>query len=259
MRKRATKQQIAGSICLLAAVAGAGYFWWPHVYLRFQLERNGVRVPRVPVAELTAPGMTAGWAECRIGPISLKLPPALAVNADRAVEQEMIDFSTPEEQFRTNVPYRITPEAQANNAIIVGEFKMSPTRLIAKSYGTGTDDFRWWMSHAELHRYQILLNMGASTFSHAQAMTVETRFDGEMEGVLIRGDRQTAAFRWQTASGVAFGMLIFRQKDGDLDLDWVRDVCRSLACDESRLSEKEHSKKELRELLETIEVKAGGG
>jgi hypothetical protein len=258
MRKRATKQQIVASICLLAAVGGAGYFWWPHIYFRFQLERNGVQIPSVPVAEMKTPGKTAGWADCRIGPISFKLPEALALDAERSVEQDRISFVTPEQMFGTNVPSRTDPKLQAEHADIAAEYKMSPMRLIAESYRTGTDDFRWWMSHAELRRYQVLLNMGASAFSHAHAMTVETRFDGAVEGILVQSDRQTAIFRWQAPSGVAFGLLFFRQKEGDLDLEWVRDVCQSLACDESRLDAKGYSKKELQQLIETIEVKRGG-
>ncbi|MGE5194028.1 MAG: hypothetical protein ACM3U2_16150 [Deltaproteobacteria bacterium] len=259
MRKRATKQQIAASVGLLAAVAGAGYFWWPHIYFKFQLARNEVRIASVPVTELKAPGRTAGWADCRIGPVSLKLPSALAENADRSVEQGTISFSTPGQQFSTNIPFRIDPQTRAEHAKLADEFKMSPTRLIAESYRKGTDDFRWSMSREELRHLQVLLQMGVSNFPHSHAMAVETRFDGAVEGVLIHGDRQAAIFHWQTTSGVAFGVLLFRQKEGDLDLDWVRDVCKSLACDESRLGDKESSKKDLRELLEMIEVKPGGG
>ncbi len=259
MRKPATKRQIITSICLLVAVAGAGYFWWPHLHLRFQLERNGIQISSVPVSELRAPGKTSGWADCRIGPISVRLPAALAVNGDRSVDQTMINFTTPEQQFGTSVPFRIGAKVRAEHAEIAAEFKMSPTRLIAESYRTGTDDFHWFMSHGQLRRYETLLNLAAGTFSHAHAMTVETRFDGAVEGVLIRGDRQSAVLQWQTTSGVAFGILVFRQKEGDLDMDWVRDVCQSLACDESRLGGEEYTKKELRELLETIEVKPDGG
>jgi hypothetical protein len=210
------------------------------------------------VAELKAPGKTGGWADCRIGPLAFKLPHALAVDADRSVEQETVVFAGPEKQFRTNIPHRIDAPSRDGNTRLFAEFKMSPTRMIAESYRTGTDDFRWLMSHAELRRYEILLNLGAGDFSHGHAMTVETRFDGAVEGVLIRGDRQTAVFRWQTTSGAAFGVMVFHQKDGDLDLDWVRDVCQSLACDESRLVEKAYTKRELRELLEVIEVKPTG-
>src|SRR5207253_1661345 len=109
-------------------------------------------------------------------------------------------------------------------------------------------------SRAELRRHQMLLSMGEN-FPHSQAMAVETRFQGKLEGVLILVDRRTAVFHWQSTSGAGFGRLMFVQKNGDLELDRVRDVCQSLTCDDSRLGDKAYSKKELRELLESIEMK----
>jgi hypothetical protein len=259
MRKRATKQQIAVSLGLLALIAGAAWFWWPHVYFRFQLERNEVHIPRVSVKQLTAPGKTDGWADCRIGPVSLKLPLELAEKGDRSVGKMTIDLSTFDRILAVDVPRRVGPNELAQRAKVIDEFQMSPARLIAESYRTGTDDFRWTMSHAELRRHQTLLSMGANNFPHSHVMTVETRFEPQLEGVLIQGDRQTAVFHWQATSGAAVGALVFRQKEGDLDLDWVRDVCQSVACDESRLGENALSKADLRELLETIEVRPAGG
>jgi len=259
MRKRATKQQIAVSLSILALVAGAGYFWWPHIYFRFQLERNEVQIPSIPVKELQAPGNMAGWADCRVGPVSFKLPVDLAEKGDRSVGKMTIDFSTSDRIVGVDIPRRVGPEGLAQRAEVINEFKVSPARLIAESYRTGTDDFRWTMSHAELRRHQTLLRMGANNFPHSHVMTVETRFEPLLEGVLIQGDRQTAVFHWQATSGAAVGALLFRNKEGDLDLDWVRDVCQSVACDESRLSERALSKADLRELLETIEVKPAGG
>jgi hypothetical protein len=255
MRKRATKQQIAASIGLLAAVIGAGWFWWPHVRLRFQLARNEVRIPKVTVAGLQAPGRTAGWADCRIGPVSFKLPPELAEKAERSLDKTSIVFSATDRQFTVDVPYRIKPEVRSEHEKIAAEFGLTPIRLIVSSYRTGTDDFGWSMTHAELIRFQVLLRMAAGSYPHTNAMSVETRFDGGLEGVLIQGDRRTAIFHWQTASGNAFGVLVFLQKEGDLELDWVRDVCQNLTCDESRLGETEYSRKELREMLEAIEIK----
>jgi hypothetical protein len=254
MRKRATKQQIAASLGLLAAVVGAGYFWWPHVRLRFQLARNEVRVPSVAVAAMQAPGRTAGWADCRIGPLSFQLPPELAEKAERAIDMSSVVFSATDRQFTAAVPFQTQPKDRAEHEKIAAEFGLTPVRLIVSSYRTGTDDFGWTMTHAELLRFQVLLRMATGTFPHTNAMAVETRFDGGLEGVLIQADRRTAIFHWQTASGNAFGVLVFSQKEGDLDLDWVRDVCQSLACDESRLGETEYSRKELREMLEAIEI-----
>ncbi len=77
MRKRATKQQIAVSISVLAVVIGAFIWWWPHLYWSFIIARGQVRVPSVPVSELKAPGKTEGWYECTIGPLQLKVPPKI--------------------------------------------------------------------------------------------------------------------------------------------------------------------------------------
>ena len=111
------------------------------------------------------------------------------------------------------------------------------------------------MSHAELNRFEFLLRMAGDTFPHSNSMAVETRYDGGLEGLLIQGNRRSVAFQWQATSGDAFGVLSFAQKEGDLDLDWVRDVCQSLTCDENQLGEKEYSGKEMREMLEGIEIR----
>src|SRR5258708_4097710 len=130
MRKRATKQQIAASLGLLAAVVGAGYFWWPHVRLRFQLARNEVRIPGVAVAAMRAPGRTAGWSDCRIGPVSFTLPPDLAEKAERSVDKTSIVFSATDRQFTVEVPYRTKPDVRKEHEKIAAEFHLTPIGLI---------------------------------------------------------------------------------------------------------------------------------
>jgi hypothetical protein len=255
MRKPATKKQILTSLCLLAAVAGAGWWWWPHIHFRFQLARNNIRIRSVPVTDLKAPDKTAGWFDCRLGPVSLRLPPALAETADRTVDKNSINFTTPEQQLTVVLPNRANPEVIEQNRKVTEDFKLSPIRMVAESLRIGTDDFRWSMTRAELQRYQSLLGMKASNFASAHAMAAETRYDAQIEGILVHGDRHTAMFQWQSASGVAFGMLVFSKKEGDLDFDMVRDVCQSLTCDESQLYERQYSRKELRDLLEEAVIK----
>jgi len=255
MRKPATKKQIVTSLCLLAAVAAAGWWWWPHIHFRFQLARNNVHIRSLPVNDLQAPGKTAGWFDCRLGPVSLRLPPALAEKAERSVDKNFINFTTPDQQLTVVLPTRLNPAQLAENQKTIDEFKLSPTRLVAESFRTGTDDFRWSMTRAELQRHQMLLGMGATAYPHAHVMAAETRYDARVEGVLVRGDRHTAMFQWQCAAGVSFGMLVFSNKEGDLDFDMVRDACQSLACDESRLYERPYSRKELRDLLEDAVIK----
>jgi hypothetical protein len=219
------------------------------------LARYEVQVPRVAVAELKAPGQTAGWADCRIGPLSFKLPPELAEKAERSVENSSIVFSADDRQFSLDVPSRINSATRVEHQNISAEFNLTPTGLITSSYRTSSDDFAWTMTHAELTRFQTRLQMALTRFPHTNAMVVETRIDSGLECVLIQGDRRTIVFRWQTTSGNAFGTLLFLQKDGDLDRDWVRDVCQSLACDESRLGDTAYSRKELREMLEAVEIR----
>ncbi len=255
MRKRATKQQIAGSIGLLAVVIGAGFYWWPHLIFKFQLARNNVRIPPVEVGEMKASGQTAGWSDCRIGPVSFRLPPDLAEKAERSVDQGTIVFAGTGRQLIVDIPYRVAPSTKAGHEQIAAEFHLTPIRLVVASYRASTDDFRWTMSRAELIRHQILLQMAALTYSHANAMVVETRYDGDIDGVLVQGDRRHALFQWQTKSGEVFGMLRFAQEGGDLDLNWVRDVCQSVAGDASRLGEAEYSRKDLLDMLEAIEIK----
>ncbi len=85
MRRRATKQQIALTIGLLIVVVAAGFWWMPHIRWAFLISRNRARVPRIPVSVLQAPGKTNGWFTCRVGPLSFKLPPEMAEDAERSV------------------------------------------------------------------------------------------------------------------------------------------------------------------------------
>src|SRR5262245_39830800 len=130
MRQRATKRQIVISLCILAAVAGAGYFWWPHIYFRFQLARNGVNIRRVPVAELIAPGETSGWVACRIGPLSFRLPPDILEKSEREVSKGSIIFTTPEQQLTVDIPFQLNAEILADHSKSFAAFHMSPTRII---------------------------------------------------------------------------------------------------------------------------------
>lgn len=250
MRKRATKQQIVVSVCLLAAVAGAGIWWWPHLHWALIIARNQVRVPSVPVAELKAPGKTSGWYDCKIGPLSLKLPAEIVEKADRSVEKSALNFTTANAELAIHLPFQVPPDFQAEQAKLAADFNLTSMGLVVESFRASTDDFRWSMSRSDLRKHELLMNL-SYFFRRAGAMAVETRFEGPLEGLLIIHDRRRASFEWRTPAGT--GTLMFSQKDNDLDLDQVRDVCQSVAEDDSRLSAS-YSKKELRQFLDAMET-----
>jgi hypothetical protein len=257
MRRRATTKQVVISLIVLAAVTAAGFWWWPHILWSFLIARNQVRIPRVPVTEMKSPGKTGGWYECRIGPLSLKMPPELAESADRALGKASIDFTDSDMEMAIAVPFRNPPESQTGAQQMAAMFHMSPLRIIAESYCTSSDDFRWTMSKAELIRHQILLNMGRN-YPHALASAVETRYDDAIEGLLIIGDRRHVVFEWRTTSGSADGSIRLTRKDHDLDMEIVRDMCQSVTCDESQLGPP-YTKKELKQFLDTIKTTRSEG
>src|SRR5579872_1276575 len=246
MRRRPTKRQIAGSMCILAAVAAAGYWWSPHVWWAYIVARNHVTIPSVPVAELKAPGKTEGWYDCRIGPLSLKLPPELIEKADSSTAKSTIEFKGRDVELSIHIPYKVPETSRDSLALIASELKLSPTRLIAESYRASTDDFRWTMSHRALRRHQILLSL-VGLFPHGMATSVETQFGASLEGILVIDDRTMAAFQWRSTSGIAAGGLTCTGPTNELDLGMVRDICHSLSCDETRLGP-EYSKKDLMEM-----------
>jgi len=250
MRKRATKQQIVVSVCVLAAVAGAGFWWWPHLYWSFMMSRNHVRVPSVPITQLKAPGETAGWYDCSVGPLKLKLPPEIVEKAERSVGKTSLNFTIANRELDIHVPFHIEPDFQAEQSRLAADFNMSPMHLIVECFRASTDDFRWSMSRSALRKHETLLQMGYY-FRRGGVMAVETRFDGPLEGLLILHTRRQASFEWRTPSGA--GSLMFADKDRDLDLDMLRDICQSVACDDNRLAAS-YSKKELRDFLETMEI-----
>lgn len=253
MRRRATKGQILGSLGLLAAVIAAGVWWWPHIVWSFQIGRHGVKVQPVKVAEMKAPGKSADWSTCRLGPLSFKLPAQFVDEAERSIEQSNVVLATPELTISINVPYKVPENALTE---LAGQLHDTPIRLVADSYRTGTDDFRWTMSRHALNRHMILINL-AGLFPHGAgqgATSVETRYDKDIEGLLIVYDNQHTGFDWRTTSDAGAGVMVFTQKQGKLDLDFARDVAQSVSCDESRLGPA-YSKKELQQVLDAMETK----
>src|SRR5258707_13483162 len=108
MQPRATKQQIAVSIGILALVAIAGFWWWPHIYWAYILSRRDVKVAPVVVKELKASGRTDGWATCRIGPLAFQLPADFAENASREIGKSAGTVTLTEGDLEVNlfIPYK---------------------------------------------------------------------------------------------------------------------------------------------------------
>lgn len=238
MRQRATKRQILVSISLLAAIAAAAWWWAPHIWWAFLIARNGVKIARVPVAELKPPAPTAGWFRCRAGALSFELPPDLAQEAERSVAsgRNGLTLKTPRRELTFFVPFEIPAGKQPQITLIAEHLNLTPIGMIIASYQEGTDDFRWTMSHAELRRHQLLLDLGSQFYPHRGVAGVETRFAPGLEGALTFDEGRTrSVFEWRTTSGRASGFLSFSSSQGDLNLDDVRRVCQSLACDESQL------------------------
>jgi hypothetical protein len=186
------------------------------------------------------------------------MPPDLAESADRSVGKASINFTTADMEVAIIVPFRISAEGQSGARQMSATFHMSPIRIVAESYRASSDDFRWTMSHAELTRHQILVGYLGRTYPHALVSAVETRFEDELEGLLIIGDRRNVVFEWRTNSGSADTSITFTSKDRDFDLDMLRDICQSVTCDESQLGPP-YTKKGLKQFLDTIKTTRIGG
>jgi hypothetical protein len=232
-----TKQQIALTVGLLALLAGAGYWWWPHIYWAFLISRGGAKIPGIPISKLDAPGQTKGWFTCTIGPLSFKLPPEIAEEADRSVAKKnssMISLKTSAVELLVFVPYR-TPEGASPPLVqLAAQLDLSPMELIVDGFRASTDDFRWTMSRAELRRHQTLLNLGYM-YPHVRGTKVESVFDGPQERLLIIQDKAHATFEWHAKTGAAGGVIAFAATAGDLNLDQVRDICASVSVDDAKL------------------------
>jgi len=237
MRRRATKKQIALTIGLLILLVAVGYWWAPHVWWAFMISRNGAKIPSIPISTLQAPGQTQGWFTCRIGPLSFKVPPEIAEEAERSVAKKnksMISLKSPSLELMAFVPFQIPAGAQLPLMQMASHLKLSPMKMIADSFRASTDDFRWTMSHAELQRHQMMLNLG-SMYPHLRGTRVESLFDAPQEGLLMIQDRAHATFEWHAKSGTSGGILAFAATAGDLNLDQVRDICASVTVDDEKL------------------------
>ena len=259
MRRRATKPQIALTIGLLAVLVAAGYWWAPHIWWKYLIARNGAKIPRVEVSALEAPGQTSGWFTCRIGALSFRLPPEMAEDAERSVakDRNAIILKTPSGELLIFFPFRARKGAETELVQVAARLNLSPVQFLADAYRASTDDFRWTMSHAELQRHQILLNV-QFMYPHTAGTKVETQFDGPLEGLLAVHDRTRAIFEWNAKSGAAAGFVGFTSTAGDLNLDHVRDICASVTCDDAKLGQ-EPTKSELAELVDTMEITRDAG
>jgi hypothetical protein len=254
MRRRATKQQIALTIGLLAALIAAGYWWAPHMWWAYLIARRGAHVPSIPVSTLKAPGKTSGWFTCHIGALSLKLPPEMAEDAERSVakERNAISLKTPSAELKIFVPFQAPQGVRAPLVEAAARLNQTPMQLIADGYRASTDDFRWTMSRTELQRHQFLLNLGVM-YPHVAGTKVESLFDGPLEGLLVIHDRTQAMFEWHSKSEKGAGYVAFSRTTGDLDLDVVREICASATCDDAQLRP-ELTKSELAELVDTMQI-----
>lgn len=255
MRTRATKQQIAVTIGLLIAVAVAGWWWSPHIYWSYLLSRNNFKVAPVKVAEMPLSPAPTGWFTCRVGALSFKLPASMAEDAERTLAKtpHALTITTPTRELTLLVPTEAPAEPRPALEQISALLKCSPIQLIANSYRTGSEDFRWTMSRNELARHQLLLNL-TSMFPHDQVMTVETTSNDAQEGLLVLHEsRSLAKYEWHLNSGRSAGFFMFNATRGELDFDELRSVCQSLTCDESRLGP-ELSKAQLAVLSDTMQI-----
>jgi hypothetical protein len=255
MRRRATKQQIAVAIGILVAVAAAGFWWWPHIQWAYILSRRDVKVTPVAVKEFQATGRTEGWASCRLGPLTFQLPAEFAENARPEIGKAAYTATLTEDDLELTffVPVRLPPDQKTALMAMADDLHMSMHEMIVASYRSGTDDFSWLMSRSELKRHQFLLSLSQHQFfPHDRGVAVETLVDGTKDAVLIMNSAEVAILQWR--AGSANGYVSFVHKKGKLDLEMVRNVCKSLNCDDSLLGPP-FSKKDLQQLLDSMEIK----
>src|SRR5262249_62108238 len=113
--------------------------------------------------------------------------------AERSTGKTSLNFTIGNRELAIHVPFQVPADFQAGQEKVAADFKMSPMHLVVESFRTSTDDFRWTMSRSELRKHELLLNL-AYHFRRGGAMSVETRFDGLLEGMLIMQSRRQASF-----------------------------------------------------------------
>jgi hypothetical protein len=239
MRKPASKKQIAITIGLLLALLAAGTWWAPHIQWAYLASRNGWKLDRVKVVEMPpAKPRTGAWFKCQASSVSFQLPPAMAEEAERTVAKAGQSLLLTTETHTTTlfIPMEIRPEEKSIVSHVASEFGMTPLQFVAESFRTSTDDFRWTMGRSELHRFRSLLGM-SNLYPHYAIFSVETFSDPTMEGLLIVDSAKAeAVYEWRLNSGKSAGVIRFSAKKGELDLDELRTIARSVECDESKLS-----------------------
>lgn len=168
----------------------------------------------------------------RVGSVEFELPETLLAKPE-AVANGLVGFrfqgdakqvvvSLP----RNNVEVLRAFHRELSDAGLSDQYFQSVPRLHAAIYEASSADFRWSMSYDEL-RWHAWLIAKSRVIRSFKTRSVETRFADDVEGLLLVGTR-SAVFEWYSKDARAFGTVIFEQKEGDLDLGWVRHACASL-------------------------------
>jgi hypothetical protein len=257
MRKRATKQQIATTVGMLLALVAAGYWWSEHILWSYVVSRNKLAIAPVKnIAAMPKVKPRSGWFQCQAGAVSFQLPPEMGDEAERAVSKkssQTLALTTSDHEVNVLIPYEI-PADRRIFEILAAKVGMLPIEFIVESYRSGTDDFRWTMTHSQLTRHKFLLQLALRDYPHQDVLFVETWSDDDLDGVLVVHSSKTQAmFEWRLKSGKATGFLRFSAARRELNLDDVRWCCQSVKCDPSLMGP-ELSNEQLAVLADSMKI-----
>ncbi|MSR58018.1 MAG: hypothetical protein EXS05_10120 [Planctomycetaceae bacterium] len=227
-----------------------------HLLWKYKLQPLIGRIEPVPVSPMPVAGPTPGWYRCRIGPLSLRLPPKLVEKGKRSAQGGAISFQDDDLIISIVMPRSddsVSEALRVLNATSPNRHWSSYTQFRVDTYRADSDAFQWSMSSEEAREFNLRMATVFATRS-SKHISVETRFDEEIEGLLAFDVDPRAVFSWQTTDGRMGAFMVIGSKNGPLDPRLVREICQSLQVDELGEVPATRSKQELLQILESIEA-----
>jgi hypothetical protein len=231
---------------VLAVLLVLAFHYRTHLVFRLVTVRGSLRdVKAVPTSRMPDTPKPKGWVPCQFGSLSFDLPPEMAANVETPAN------GAPCRVFRSgskSVVVNLPEDTRGDDRFLQTNLKLPPEgqgisrpRLRLACCQVSLADFRWSMSQNELRWHAWRLAM-SGLYRVNSGGGAETLFRDDLdEIVLLSRDRHCAILDCQASRAALGAFIYFKDSSSDLEMNWVRCVCRSARFTDEPNSEKQSS------------------
>jgi hypothetical protein len=209
-------------LAALSLVRFGPHLLW-RLNLAWDLSRDELPVSAIPMPEVAIP---EDYVRCQFGSVSLHVPAALVPKPEFKGGVGAVVLRDGSREVLLFLPNDNRAVMAALRRDVADRGGMTTyTRLRLEAHQAKRSDFHWRMSRPELERHKWLVQNWI--LLAPWSTSVESRLGGDTEGLLFSW-MTGATFEWTGDNDNAFGNIIFDQRPGPLDWEWVRPICASL-------------------------------